>query len=239
MRYRTWTERHPKEWTSLEKINTISVSKEFRNSSPKQPRIFVCKLVSLYMVNRPISFSSHLWSHAEGNPISVSSPRGGRGRINRMNNCQLIPRPVRSTSDFHRISLTPQVGCTVKLQETKTSGKNFWSQFPSIQSVGLTRTIHKLWQYLGICAQFPIVRVPKWRGRGGEIGIIKELRNLNSPPCIIRITEPGRMTWAVHVVRMGIRVMRIGFLCGNPDRKIPVGRSRRGWKNNIKLDLDR
>jgi hypothetical protein len=43
--------------------------------------------------------------------------------------------------------------------------------------------------------------------------------------------------WAGHVARMGeIRgVYRV--LVGKPEGKRPLGRTRRRWKNNIKIDL--
>jgi hypothetical protein len=33
------------------------------------------------------------------------------------------------------------------------------------------------------------------------------------------------------------RIMLIGFLVGNPERKRPLGRPRSKWENNIKIDL--
>jgi hypothetical protein len=45
-----------------------------------------------------------------------------------------------------------------------------------------------------------------------------------------------RMRWAGHVARMGEKnTYRI--LVGNPEGKRPLGRSRRTWEDNIKLDL--
>ena len=46
-----------------------------------------------------------------------------------------------------------------------------------------------------------------------------------------------RMRWAGHVARMveGRVVHRV--LVGQPEGKIPVGRPRRGWEDNINIDL--
>jgi hypothetical protein len=45
------------------------------------------------------------------------------------------------------------------------------------------------------------------------------------------------MRWAWHVVRVGERrgVYRVSV--GKPEGKIPLGRPRHRWENNIKMDL--
>ena len=45
-----------------------------------------------------------------------------------------------------------------------------------------------------------------------------------------------RMRWAGHVARMGERrgVYRVSV--GKPEGKIPLGRPRRRWEDNIKMD---
>jgi hypothetical protein len=45
-----------------------------------------------------------------------------------------------------------------------------------------------------------------------------------------------RMRWPGHVARVGRRVMHIGFL-GKPEEKRPLGRPRRRWVDNIKMDF--
>jgi hypothetical protein len=63
-----------------------------------------------------------------------------------------------------------------------------------------------------------------------------ELHNLYSSPSIMRIIKSRRMRWAGHVARMGERnVYRL--LVGKPERKRPLGRRRRRWVDNIKMDL--
>ena len=43
------------------------------------------------------------------------------------------------------------------------------------------------------------------------------------------------MRWAGHVARMGRGVYRV--LVGKPEGKRPLGRPRRRWEDNIKMDL--
>jgi hypothetical protein len=61
-----------------------------------------------------------------------------------------------------------------------------------------------------------------------------ELHSLYSSPDILK---SRRMRWAEHVARMeeGRGVYRI--LTGKPEGKRPLGRHRRGWEDNIKMDL--
>ena len=46
-----------------------------------------------------------------------------------------------------------------------------------------------------------------------------------------------RMRWAGHVARMGGRKGVCRVLMGKPEGKRPVGRPRRRWEDNIKMDL--
>jgi hypothetical protein len=46
-----------------------------------------------------------------------------------------------------------------------------------------------------------------------------------------------RMRWAGHVARMGEKGNAYRILVGNPEGKRPLGRPRRRWVDNIKLDL--
>jgi hypothetical protein len=47
------------------------------------------------------------------------------------------------------------------------------------------------------------------------------------------------MRWAGHVARKGQGRNVYRILMGNPEGKIPLGRSRRRWKDGIKMDLRR
>jgi hypothetical protein len=61
----------------------------------------------------------------------------------------------------------------------------------------------------------------------------RELHDLYSSPSIIRIIKSRRMRWAGHEARMGRR----GTLMGKPEGKRPLGRPRRRWVDNIRMDL--
>jgi hypothetical protein len=45
------------------------------------------------------------------------------------------------------------------------------------------------------------------------------------------------MRWAGHVARMGEDRVVHRVLVGKPEGKRPLGRPRRRWENNIKIDL--
>jgi hypothetical protein len=64
-----------------------------------------------------------------------------------------------------------------------------------------------------------------------------ELHNLYSSPNIVRVIKSRRMRWDGHVARMGERRGVYGVLVGKPEGKRPLGRPRRRWKDNIKMDL--
>jgi hypothetical protein len=65
----------------------------------------------------------------------------------------------------------------------------------------------------------------------------EELHNLCSTPSIIRIIKSRRMRWAGHVARMREKRNVYRLLVGKPKRKRPLGRPRRRWVDNIKVDL--
>jgi hypothetical protein len=46
-----------------------------------------------------------------------------------------------------------------------------------------------------------------------------------------------RMRWAGHVARMGKPRIAYRILVGKPEGKRPLGRPRRRWVDNIKIDL--
>jgi hypothetical protein len=46
-----------------------------------------------------------------------------------------------------------------------------------------------------------------------------------------------RMRWAGHVARMGETKNAYRILVGKPEGKRALGRPRRRWVNNIKIDL--
>jgi hypothetical protein len=64
-----------------------------------------------------------------------------------------------------------------------------------------------------------------------------EIHSLYSSPNIVRAIKSRRMRWAGHVARMGKRKDVYRVLVGRPVVKRPLGRPRRRWEDNIKLDL--
>jgi hypothetical protein len=72
-----------------------------------------------------------------------------------------------------------------------------------------------------------------WRKRNTE-----ELTNLYSSPNVFRVIKVRRMRWAGHVTLMieSRGVYRV--VEGKPEGKNPLGRTRRRWKDSIKMDLE-
>jgi hypothetical protein len=64
-----------------------------------------------------------------------------------------------------------------------------------------------------------------------------ELHSLYSSPNIVRVIKSRRMRWEGHVARVweGRGVCRV--LVGRTEDKRPLGRPRRRWEDNIKMDL--
>jgi hypothetical protein len=60
---------------------------------------------------------------------------------------------------------------------------------------------------------------------------------LYSSPSIIRIIKSRRMRWAGHAARMGEKRNAYRLLVGKPEGKTPLGRPRRRWVDNIRMDL--
>jgi hypothetical protein len=64
----------------------------------------------------------------------------------------------------------------------------------------------------------------------------KELHDLYFSPSIIRIIKSRRIRWAGHVAQMGEKRNAYRLLVGKPEGKRPLGRPRRRWVDNIKMD---
>jgi len=71
----------------------------------------------------------------------------------------------------------------------------------------------------------------EWRRLHNE-----ELNDLYCSTNIVRLIKSG-MIWAGHVARMRKMIVVCRILVGKPEGKRPLGRPRRRWENNIKMDL--
>jgi hypothetical protein len=72
----------------------------------------------------------------------------------------------------------------------------------------------------------------EWRKLHNE-----ELNELYSLPNIVRVVKSRRMRWAGHVPRIGEERGVHRVLVGKPEGKRPLGKPRRRWEDNIKMDV--
>ena len=74
--------------------------------------------------------------------------------------------------------------------------------------------------------------VVEWRKLRNE-----ELNDLYPSPNIVRVIKSRRISWVGHVACMGEMRGVYRVLVGKPEGKRPLGRPRRRWEDNIKMDL--
>ena len=72
----------------------------------------------------------------------------------------------------------------------------------------------------------------EWRKLRNE-----ELNDLYSTPNTTWVIKSRRMRWAGHVARIGERRCTYSVLLGKHEGKRKLGRPRRRWEDNIKMDL--
>ena len=65
----------------------------------------------------------------------------------------------------------------------------------------------------------------------------EELSDLYSSPNIVLVIKWRRTRWAGHVARMGEGRGVYSVLVGKPEGKRSMGRPRRRWVDNIRMDL--
>jgi hypothetical protein len=65
----------------------------------------------------------------------------------------------------------------------------------------------------------------------------EELHNLFSSPNIIKMIKSRKMCWAGHVAGIGEKKNACRIMVGKPQGTRLVGRSRRRWEDNIRMDL--
>jgi hypothetical protein len=61
--------------------------------------------------------------------------------------------------------------------------------------------------------------------------------SLYSSPSISRMIKSKRMRWTGHVARIGEKRNAYRISVGKPEGKRPLGRPRRRWMDNNKMDL--
>jgi len=61
--------------------------------------------------------------------------------------------------------------------------------------------------------------------------------DLYSSPNVVWVIKSRRMRWAGHVACMGEERGMYRILLGKPEGRRPVGRPRRRWVDNIRMDL--
>jgi hypothetical protein len=74
--------------------------------------------------------------------------------------------------------------------------------------------------------------IGNWRRLHNE-----EVNNLYSSPSIITVIKSRRMKWVGHVARIGEKINAYRILVEKPEGKRPLGRPRRRWAENNKMDL--
>jgi len=79
----------------------------------------------------------------------------------------------------------------------------------------------------------------EWRKLHNE-----ELNDLYCSPNVVRVIRSRRLRWAEHVTRIPIRatcpahlILLNSDVALKPEGKRSLGRTRRRWKGNIKLDI--
>jgi len=72
----------------------------------------------------------------------------------------------------------------------------------------------------------------EWRKLHNE-----ELNDFYSSPNIVRVIKSRRMRWAGHVAHMGEGRGIYRVLVGKLEVNRPLGRPRRRWEDNIKMDI--
>ena len=70
----------------------------------------------------------------------------------------------------------------------------------------------------------------EWRKLHSE-----ELNDLYSTPNIIWVIKSRRMRWAALVARVGEKRSVYRILMGKPEGRIPLGRPRHRWEDDIKV----
>ena len=87
--------------------------------------------------------------------------------------------------------------------------------------------------------QMSIIRTPETKENSHNCTVcyMCSTNVLYSSPNIVWVIKSRRMRWAGHVARMGEARGVYRVLVGKPEGKRPLGRPRRWWVDNIRMDL--
>ena len=55
---------------------------------------------------------------------------------------------------------------------------------------------------------------------------------------VVRVIKSRRLRWAGHVAKMEVDRSAFKILTGKPTGRRPLGRPRRRWEDNIRMDLE-
>ena len=72
----------------------------------------------------------------------------------------------------------------------------------------------------------------EWRRLHNE-----ELHSLYHSPNLVRVIKSRKLRWAGHVARMEEGRIAFKILTGKPTGKRILGRPRRRWEDNIRMDI--
>ena len=90
-----------------------------------------------------------------------------------------------------------------------------------------------------ISSLFGIAECGPMRDENGEWRRLQneELHSLCRSPNIVRVIKSRRLRWTGHVARMEETKSAFNILTAKPIGKRPLGRPRRRWVDNIRMDL--
>ena len=75
-------------------------------------------------------------------------------------------------------------------------------------------------------------------GMGSDEGSTMRRFIVLPSPNIVRVIKSRRLRWASHVARMEEGRSAFKILTSKPTRRRPLGRPRRRWEDNIRIDLE-
>ena len=124
------------------------------------------------------------------------------------------------------VQLMPPM-CSLTVNEALIFTSVFWD-FTTFQTASRPRLLECLLRFGPMRGEV----TGEWRRLHNE-----ERNVLYSSPNILRVMKSKGMRWAGHVARMVEERGVYRVLVGKPEGKSPMGRPRRRWVDNIRMDL--